>query len=51
MPTLFTLKIVRLKINVYITTIASPMNLTFIQGDKCVSNVTTFLTKNISDNL
>ena len=31
-------------------TIPSPMTLTFIQGHKCVSNRTTFLTCNISDN-
>ena len=39
MPTTFAVKIVRLK--VYMT-IASPMTLTFIQGHKCVSNLTTF---------
>ena len=35
----FAVKIVRLK---FYMTIASPMTLTFIQGHKCVSNVTTF---------
>ena len=39
MPITFTVKIVRLK--VYMT-ITSPIILTFIQGHKCVSNVTTF---------
>ena len=40
MPIGFAMKIVRLK--VYMT-IANPMTLTFIQGHKCVSNLTTFL--------
>ena len=39
MPITFAVKIVRLK--VYMTT-TSPMTVTFIQGHKCVSNVTTF---------
>ena len=47
MPTTFAVQIVRLKVHM---TIAGPMTLTFIQGHKCVSNLTTFLTYNISDN-
>ena len=39
MPITFAVNIVRLK--VYMT-IASPMTLIFIQGHKCVSNLTTF---------
>ena len=39
MPVKFAVKTVRIK--VYLT-IASPMTLTFIQGHKCISNVTTF---------
>ena len=39
MPIKFAVKIVRLK--VYMT-IASLMTLTFIQGHKCISNLTTF---------
>ena len=38
-PIQFALKIVRLEVYV---TIASPMTLTFLQGDKCVSDMTTF---------
>ena len=39
MPINFAVKIVRLKVY---TTIASPMTLTFTQGPKCVTNVTTY---------
>ena len=39
MPIMFAVKMVRLK--VYMT-IASPMTMTFIQGHKNVSNLTTF---------
>ena len=39
MPIQFAVKIVQLKVY---KTIASPMTLIFIQGHKCVSNVTTF---------
>ena len=48
MPIKFALEIVRLKVSM---TIASPMTLTCIQGHKCVSNLTTFLTCNVSDNI
>ena len=47
MPSTFAVQIVRLKVHM---TIAGPMTLTFIQGHKCVSNLATFLTYNISDN-
>ena len=39
MPTKFAVMVVWLKVYV---TIASPMTLTFIQGHKCISNLTTF---------
>ena len=39
MPIMFAVKIIRLK--VYMT-IASPTIMTFIQGHKCVANLTTF---------
>ena len=39
MPIKFAVKIIRLKVH---TTIAGPITLTFIQGHKCVSNLTTF---------
>ena len=44
----FAVEIVQLK--VYMA-IAIPMNLTFIQGHKCISNLTTVLICNISDNI
>ena len=44
----FAVKIVRLK--VYMT-IVSPTTLPFIQGHKCVSDLTTFLICNILDNI
>ena len=39
MPIMIVVKVVRLK---FYVTIASPMTLAFIQGHKCVSNLTTF---------
>ena len=45
MPIKLAVKIVRLKVY---TTLAIPMTLTFSQGHKCVSNLTIFLTCNIS---
>ena len=48
MPIKFAVKLVGLK--VYMT-IANSMTLTFVQGHKRVSNWTTFLTCNISDNI